>query len=330
VDREGIHEFIHGTLCQSMVKDEGEWVMTNCPLSAYLHEGGTDNNASFGIKVNPHDSSVFHCFTCKAKGVLKTLLEDLGEYTGEDYSEEISSIDRDEDLNATLPIWDKRTTYNSKYKKLGEPISEDYLDLYESAKGHPYLVERGIQDWVVDQLGLCVDPDDHGVERILFPVFSIIGGFYGYTSRATGDAKPKVRDYFGLPKKNLLLGAHLINRQEYNYVVLVEGLFDYANLYQLGAPVVAALHSSITSEQAAILKDMRVSVYTMFDDDKAGRMGRSTVKDRLALHIPLMKVQYPKENTIRDKKTGNMRPPEDPGELALEQYYNMIDDARLL
>ena len=331
MDREGIHEFVRDTLHHSRVKDEGEWVMTNCPLATYLHEGGTDNSASFGIKVNPHDNSVFHCFTCKSKGNLKMLLESLEEYTGEDYTEEIDSIDKDEDLNATLPEWGKRITHDSKYKKLGEPVSDDYLDLYEPAAGHKYLRKRGIEDWASDQMGLCIDPNDgHGQERILFPVFSHTGGFYGYTGRAVKNVDPKVRDYFGLPKKHLLLGSHLLSNSDQDHVVLVEGLFDYANLLQFGAPVVAVMHSGLTLEQAAVLKDIGLPVYVMFDNDKAGRVGRTVVRDELELHIPLMKVQYPREKTVLHKKSCKMRAPDDPGELNSDQYYTMMDDARLL
>lgn len=330
MNREGLHDFIHDTLGHYTVKDEGEWVMTNCPLAPYLHEGGTDSSASFGIKVNLHNSSVFHCFTCKSKGILKKLLEDLQEFTGEDYREEIDSIEKDEDLNATLPVWDKRIVCDSKYKKLGEPVSDDYLDLYESAVGHKYIKKRGIKNWAAKQMGLCVDHNDKGVERILFPVFRHTGEFYGYSGRAVKAAELKVRDYFGLPKKHLLLGSHFICKGGASFIVLVEGLFDYARLYQFGAPVAAVMHSGLTLEQANILKDIGLPVYVMFDNDLAGRRGRHIVSTELSLHIPLMKTRYSKDKTVLDKGTGKMRSPADPGELSKKQYKDMILGARLL
>jgi DNA primase len=170
---------------------------------------------------------------------------------------------------------------------------------------------------LVAKLDLRVDPDDKGVERILFPVFSYDGIFCGYTGRATTEAKPKVRDYFGLQKHNVLLGAHLIERKEINYVMLVEGPFDFARMVSYDVPAMATLHSSLTKNQAAILKQISKPVIVLLDNDKAGREGALVVKKLLDRHLPLLKCRYP-----HNKK--------DPDQLTKNEVYAMIKDARLL
>lgn len=318
MDREGIHDFIRGTIQDYDTKDEGEWVMTHCPMAAWTHPHGSDRNMSFGIKVNEYDQSIYNCYTCKSKGTLMMLLEELGGYTGDNFDTEIEGLKNGELLNATLPEWGKRSTFDSKWKGLPDPVSNDYLDIYDGASDHKYLRARGIDNDTVERLGLVIDPDDKGHERILFPVFDVGGRFFGYTGRATGDGvEPRIRDYFGLPKRHLLLGAERIRYEYASSITLVEGLFDYARLSTFTVNICAVMHSGVTPQQAAILKDFGLPIYVMFDNDKAGQEGALQVKEVLGQHVPLMKVRYPKGKN-------------DPGELSADEYYEMIEDARLL
>ena len=54
---------------------------------------------------------------------------------------------------------------------------------------------------------MALDDDGHGAERIIFPVRGREGELYGYTGRAIDeDVQPRIRDYYGLPKRACLLG----------------------------------------------------------------------------------------------------------------------------
>lgn len=259
------------------------------------------------------------------------MLERLGDLDGEDYSGLLGGVEEEEFMNARLPEWDQRRSHNSKAAKLGEPVAADYLDIYDEAAGHPYLVERRIDDDSANMLDLRVDPDDHGHERILFPVYSPDGGFYGYTGRAVvRGIEPRIRDYFGLPKRLLLLGAEWVHPDSDDLVVLVEGLFDFARIFSLGIPCVASMHSGLTPAQAQILKDFALPVVVMYDNDQAGEEGRSHIRQQLGDHLRLRKVRYPTRATVRDARTRRMRAPKDPGELTGAQVEWMLDNARLL
>ncbi len=305
------------------------WVSTRCPLAPWKHASGTDQNPSFGVKINDHGTSIFNCLTCHSKGPISYLITLLGDLSGEDYTYLVDSIETDEILGTLPPTWERRNT-SAVASKLGEPVSSDYLLVYDSAVGHPYLHERGIDDETTEELDLRVDPDNHGHERILFPVFAPDGRFYGYTGRAADSGvEPRIRDYFGLPKRLLLLGAESIDTTTHDHVVLVEGLFDYGRLRSWNVPVVSSMHATLTDGQAAILKNLGLPVVVMYDDDDAGWAGTDLVIETMVKHVPVMAVEYPVSRTVREAKTGFMRAPQDPAELDQLQYLRMIDKCEL-
>ena len=64
-----------------------DWQMFSCPLAAWKHKGGHDNNPSFGILIADERESIFHCCSGKTKGPLPYLVLLLSDYTGEDYED---------------------------------------------------------------------------------------------------------------------------------------------------------------------------------------------------------------------------------------------------
>ncbi len=298
----------------AMTIDHQDWVMTQCPFAPYTHSRGSDRNPSFGVSVKEDSESNYHCFTCKMKGRLHGLPQRLAKVSeDEGWLEYQQEIPADETLGGPLPTWENR-----KRKKKQDKVTvldHSYLHLYDKVGDHPYLKARGISAEAAAMMDLRVDPDDHGVERILFPGFTAKGEFVGYTGRAITDAQPKVRDYHGFPKRLILLGIERIDRKQ--PLVLVEGLFDYANLKQHGYSAVASMHANLTDQQAVILKRLGLPVIVMYDKDKAGMDGREEVAKKLGKHLPLMKVKYPKGIN-------------DPGELTKNQIDRMLSKTRLL
>jgi DNA primase len=184
----------------------------------------------------------------------------------------------------------------------------------------------------VEFLELKVDPQDpaDGVERILFPVFGPDKALYGFSGRDTsGEALLKVRDYAGLEKAKCLLGAHLIVQEKPAYICVVEGLFDYASMWQHGFPAVATMTSTLTKMQGDILKDLGLPVYMFFDADDAGAGAMRATAKALVRHVPIMKVRYPKIWIENPDEKGGGHWVKDPGELLAEDIEEMIRDARL-
>lgn len=322
MDRKDVKDFIREVLGPIPTTDNDRWVSFSCPLAPWTHERGADRRPSAGISVG--DTSLFNCFTCHRKGPLTWLLMTLQRYTGEDWGSLHTALKREEFLGASLPEWGSADSLKDM-----EPLDEDtYLGLYEPAEGHPYLRKRGITDRATRKMNLVFDPGDGGEPRIVFPVYGLDGRLYGFSGRAIRPgAKLKVKDYYGLQKRRLLLGAHLVDPAD-EYVILVEGLFDYARLVSLGFPALAMMSSSLTTDQVGILEEIGKPVYFFHDNDPAGLDARSRARDMLC-RLPMMKVRYPREATVETPE-GDLRPPKDPAELNKDQVLEMVGDARLL
>lgn len=317
MDADGIRQVLRDVFGNIATQEINGWISIRCPLAPYTHERGKDGKASAGISIHADGMSAFSCFTCGNKTPFHGMLRKWSMYTGENLDDLIQELEDQAYLGPKeLPEWNEHTESGGALIPLKQSI---YLDLYESAAEHPYVEERGISPATVRKLQLMIDPCDpaDGEERILFPVFGPEGELYGLSGRATNpDAKLKVRDYQNLKKAACLLGAHLITHDRPDKVLVVEGLFDYANCWEHGFPAVAVMHSSMTAKQADILRDFGLPTYLFYDNDVAGQKGVEAAGMQLFKYQPVMKVRYP-----QDAK--------DPGELLKEEIEEMVRNARL-
>lgn len=329
MDVDGINQVLRDVFGDVRTEVINGWVSIRCPISQWTHDRGKDSHASAGISIKPHGVSVFNCFTCGNKMPLHGLLRKYSNYTGEDLDSLIEELEEESYLGPReMPGWKEDQDDDTDPVPLKQSV---YLDLYDSAADHPYLVDRGISADTAKLLQLMVDPSDpaDGEERILFPVFGPNGDLYGLTGRATHkDARLKVRDYFGLKKAKCLLGAHLIASMKPKYVLIVEGLFDYANAWEQGQPAVAVMHSTLTPKQADILRDFSLPTYLFYDDDAAGHKGVANAGRMLYRYLPVMEVQYP-DVVVPDGSPTGSHPLKDPGELLEIEFKQMIDGAKL-
>lgn len=319
MDRQGVRVFLREVMGQGAeLEDQGEWVMGHCPFAPWKHDSGRDRNASFGMHVDPHGPSGFNCFTCKTKGGSAVdFAMELYRLTQDDYYLDMADgVDGIETYGGPLPQYDQIINWVQQHLILDEPLGREYLDIYDPAPDHPYLEQRGISPETAEELFIMVDSNDHGSERIVFPVFSPDGGLHGFSGRAVLDnVRPKVRDYPGLKKQLLLLGSHQL--EDADCIMLVEGLFDYALMYEYGYYVVAALHSGLTQEQANILIGIGKPIYLFYDQDVAGVQGAVVARGLLAPHIPVLHMYY-------NRNQG------DPGRCHQDDVERMIQNAVLL
>ncbi len=75
MNREQVIQFLNLLGADNMV-EAGVWVRSSCPLAPKWHVKGTDENPSFGIRIDPSGESFYHCFTC-GSGTLTSLLSKL-------------------------------------------------------------------------------------------------------------------------------------------------------------------------------------------------------------------------------------------------------------
>lgn len=320
MDRDAIKEVLREVLGPNTeLVDHPHWVGLRCPFAPWKHASGRDSSPSAGVSVKDGDTSIFNCYTCGTRGSLPTILKRLETYTGESYKALRTEIEDGEFLGGKLPEWGASVKQSTKLR----PLGPEYLDLYDSAKGHWYLKKRGINDRTVELLDLQVDPEDSQMEeRIIFPVFDRQRNLYGFSGRATSKtAELKVRDYHGLAKAKLLLGEQLIEASD-PYVVVVEGLFDVAKMVQYGYPVVGTMHAGLTEYQRARLLDIGKVVVLMFDNDEAGERATEDVAKALAGKIPVQAVRY---------KMGKQKiAAKDPCTCTAEEVEWMIQHAKIL
>lgn len=320
----------------------GKWIQFSCPFAQWTHKHGTDRSPSCGASYDDSKVSYYKCFSCKKAGRISSLVRSLEYYRDEEYK----GLALEADLaDAEVSFGEFEDIEDGSDDILPEPLSETaYADLYGDAYDDPdgklYLKKRGISKGTAEYLGLGFDPQEL---RVTFPVRDVDNKLYGFTGRSVLRPEQfpykgydKVRDYLGLPKRHLLLGSHLVegfNRtlpgeDDGKPIFVVEGLFGWAHLFEIGADEichpVALMGSDLSVHKADTLKEWNRLTILAVDDDEGGdtclfgafdkrkdsRTGGGAI-DKLYQHVPLVVPRWP------DGKN-------DPDQLTFEEVEEMI------
>jgi DNA primase len=145
------------------------------------------------------------------------------------------------------------------------------------------LLAEGFARPLLLKSGLVVERADGRLRdrfrgRLMIPVCRESGVVIGFGARACdpGD-EPKYLNSPDTPifsKGRLLYGLHLSKQaiRREGYAVVVEGYFDFAQVWQAGiAPVVASCGTALTPAQVRLLKRFAPRVVLSFDPDPAGQ-----------------------------------------------------------
>lgn len=160
-------------------------------------------------------------------------------------------------------------------KKFGLGASTDqWDDLLQ------HLTEKGYSKREIVLAGLAVEKGDHQYDmfrhRAMFPIIDQQGHVLGFGGRAMGDAKPKYMNTSDTPVFNKRKGVYAINLvkkiRDLKRILLVEGYMDVVAVTQAGIQgAVATLGTSLTNEQARLLKRYAPQVWIAYDGDEAGQ-----------------------------------------------------------
>ena len=180
--------------------------------------------------------------------------------------------------DAGKPVLDyfrKRGLDDDVIRKFGLGASgSDRSDLTDqlSAKGYDPadLIEAGLS------LKGESSPYDMFRARAMFPIIDLHGQVLGFGGRRLDSGQPKYLNTADTPvfnKRYGVFGANLLRKaRDLKRVILVEGYMDVVALTQFGIEGVAAtLGTSLTEEQARLLKRFAPEVWISYDGDEAGQ-----------------------------------------------------------
>lgn len=319
------------------------WMEFPCPLAPWTHANGHDTRASAAAKVSEGGTSAFKCQACHQHGRISKLVRLLAEYRQDDSIRQYMLLaDR---ADAEAQVIDGYPDFEDV--DYGDPLPEPlddaaYGDIYPPASEHEraveYLAGRNISPETADRLGLMYDDgwrtdEETGrpyqtADRVVFPVRDAANNLYGFTGRAIDPGvKIKVRDYYGLPKKSVILGGHLWEHGK--PMLIVEGLFAYAHLHEIGMAehfnIGALLGSAMTEHKADILILYDEPIYLLLDNDAGGDIGlfgtlrpdgsreENGAVHYLQEHVPLFVPTWPEGK-------------DDPDQLTAEEVLRMKEE----
>lgn len=175
----------------------------------------------------------------------------------------------------------KRGITNSTIKAFGLGYSLGFEELYE------YLKTKGYSDQDILDSGVCQKTQrgnviDAAAGRLIVPIINSLNKVIAFGGRvldkkdeAFGKYKNTQDTRIWLKKRNLFAINNLKvlkNNSELPYVIMVEGYMDVIALYQAGFKnVVASMGTSLTLEQAKLLKRYTNKVVVCYDGDSAGQ-----------------------------------------------------------
>ena len=151
---------------------------------------------------------------------------------------------------------------------------------FERASLTEALTEKGYDLQDLADAGLTVRREQKSFDmfrgRAMFPIIDLHGQVLGFGGRLLDKGQPKYLNTPDTPVFNKRLGvfgANLLRKaRDLKRVILVEGYMDVVALTQFGIDGVAAtLGTSLTEEQARLLKRFAPEIWISYDGDEAGQ-----------------------------------------------------------
>ena len=176
-------------------------------------------------------------------------------------------------------------------------------------KTHPYFAERGLSEETIQTFGLGYCSSGWLAGWIIIPVHNRSGQLVAYAARwpaTPSNGQPKYQLPRGFRKSLVLFNQHRALSANPNLpLIVVEGFFGCMRIWQAGYPnVVATMGSMVSEGQAELIRtsvgpNSRVTV--LFDEDEAGRKGRTEALMRLGESVKVKILSFDSEGTQPDR-----------------------------
>jgi DNA primase len=203
------------------------------------------------------------------------------------------------------------------------------------------MKELGLEEKVLLEAGLSAVRDDGKViprfrARLLFPIHDLRGRVAGFGGRLLVPGEPKYLNspetpifHKGKQLYNLHQAKSAIRKEE--SVILVEGYFDVFRLVLAGIEhVVAPLGTSLTAEQAGLLRRFAPSATLLYDSDQAGlratfRAGDELLRHGVRVRVATMPTGEDPDTLVRRGGAAALQPILDDGIDLLERKIQLLE-----
>ena len=332
----------------------GDYVELKRAGSNYVGLCPFHNEKTPSFSVSP-SKGIFHCFGCGVGGdvisfimqkeglsypeAIKFLADKLGilvetnEVNKEKYEhrKKLFEINNEAKLfyYKNLLINDMPKDYIKK-RNLNNNLINKFIIGYADGKNSLYrhLLQKGYQKDDIIEVGL-INQDEKGNvydkfrNRLMFPIIDIRGNVIGFGGRALADSRAK---YMNSPQslaydksKNVYGVSNLKNSTKVGKIILVEGYMDVISLTNYGFDyAIASLGTSLTHDQAKLIKRYCKNIYICYDGDSAGQKATSRA-------IEIFKEQDISPNII--VIPDNMDPDDYIKQYGNESFDRLIDNA---
>lgn len=277
-------------------------ITARCPIHRKA-DGSMEKTPSFTLSLS---TGLWHCFSCKEGGGLRSLLVALG-VSQHTLSTTYAALIQEANGNISEYKGNRSKTYILRPTVVDSTIDERILGHFD--KCPVKLVEEGFEEETLRRFEVGFDEIHF---RITFPIRDEHGTLFGISGRTVINEFPRYKVYdkeyvvYGYPhqqhvkKGNLLWNLHNVYMNLYSSrkpqdLYLVEGFKACMWLWQSGIKnVVALLGSSLTEYQEELLVRTGSDIILMLDNDDAGKRGTSIVGEKLSKKTKVKVVSYQK------------------------------------
>ncbi|MBQ3879021.1 MAG: DNA primase [Oscillospiraceae bacterium] len=289
-----------------------------------------EKTASFSVNT---EKQIFHCFGCGAGGSVYNFIMKIENLTFPESVEFLANM-----VGMELPKEDFHDNRKRLYALNLEAARyfRDVLFSDKGRAGLSYLTNRGLSMKTIRRFGLGFAPDewsdlidamtakgfsknelltlglaktsrkgtlyDQFRNRVIFPIIDIRGNVIAFGGRVMDGSQPK---YLNSPESPVFSKSHNLFALNYakkaqgRRLILAEGYMDVIALHQAGfSQAVASLGTSLTVDQAKLMKRFADEVIISYDADNAGQTAAARAADILKnaeLSIKILKIPGAKD-----------------------------------
>jgi DNA primase len=318
MNRQHIEKFLpllKSNVCEHQTR-EG-WVIASCPFAKTRHSHGVDKHPSFGVKIEPHGLSNFHCFSCGSSGDLMDIIITLKQeqkYQLDGYkiakALEMLAVEDEEDMLDIMAFDDEIKEQKKQIYVFSDKFVNSFQSVIHFPEGVAYLKERGLTDKIINDIDVRYDSS---LDRVVFPIKDWNGDVVGMHGRHIyGQYHNPYYVYKEKGRCNPVVwyGEDKINPNE--PVILVESVFDRLRIYKHYPNVICSLSAGIGKNKVERISVLN-PIITIADSGKGGIAWLKALKKYLPKHNIT-------EISIDDYGV------KDPGELTDKQIKKILED----